>query len=190
MIHKLTLGLQGPKCSLGLKPLMIFNGDRFESDDNCKNIKNFFLDFFNGEETSAINLGGLEHVISLTATPDDRILLRTYSIQMKKSGLKTPRVELEEMGPSYDLKIKRTSLPKPDLWNSAVRVAKEVKPKKVKNIEVDEMGDKYGRIHLGKQELDKIQTRKMKGLRKRGNDEETKEDESTKKQKVGSDDEE
>jgi ribosome production factor 2 len=77
------------------------------------------------------------------------------------------------------------------MWSSAVRVAKEVKPKKAKNIEVDEMGDKYGRIHLGKQELDKIQTRKMKGLRKRGNDEdENKEGESAKKQKVDSDDEE
>lgn len=168
---------------------MIFNGDRFESDEKCKNIKNYFLDFFNGEETSAINLAGLEHVISLTATPDDRILFRTYSIQMKKSGLKTPRVELEEMGPSYDLIMKRTSVPKPDMWKSAVRVPKEVKPKKAKNIEVDEMGDKYGRIHLGKQEIDKIQTRKMKGLRKRGpEDKEEGDDAAAKKQKV--DDEE
>ncbi|GAN09553.1 brix-domain-containing protein [Mucor ambiguus] len=180
--------IPGPKCSLGLKPLMIFNGERFESDEKCKYIKNYFLDFFNGEETDAINLAGLEHVISLTATPDDRILFRTYAIQMKKSGLKTPRVELEEMGPSYDLKIKRTSVPKQEIWNSAVRVSKEVKPKKAKNIEVDEMGDKYGRIHLGKQELDKIQTRKMKGL-KRGANEKEDNDEASKKQKVDSDDE-
>ncbi|GAA5809938.1 hypothetical protein MFLAVUS_003353 [Mucor flavus] len=178
--------IPGPKCSLGLKPLMVFNGDRFESDEKLKSIKNFFLDFFNGDETSAINLAGLEHVISLTATPDDRILFRTYSIEMKKSGLKTPRVELAEMGPNYDLKMKRVNVPKPDMWKSAVRVPKEVKPKKVKNIEVDEMGDKYGRIHLGKQEIDKIQTRKMKGLRKRGPDdkEDAEEDTSAKKQKV------
>lgn len=168
---------------------MVFNGDRFDSDEKCKNIKNFFLDFFNGEETSAINLAGLEHVISLTATPDDRILFRTYAIELKKSGLKTPRVELKEMGPSYDLHIKRTSIPKAEMWSSAVRVAKEVKPKKAKNIEVDEMGDKYGRIHLGKQEIDKIQTRKMKGL-KRGSDEKEGDDESAKKQKVDEDDEE
>lgn len=174
---------------MGLKPLMIFNGDRFESDEKCKYIKNYFLDFFNGEETDAINLAGLEHVISLTATPDDRILFRTYAIQMKKSGLKTPRVELEEMGPSYDFKIKRTSVPKQEIWNSAVRISKEVKPKKAKNIEVDEMGDKYGRIHLGKQEIDKIQTRKMKGL-KRGPNEKEEAAESSKKQKVDSDDEE
>ncbi|CAO3639971.1 unnamed protein product [Mucor hiemalis] len=186
---KAMSSIPGAKCSLGLKPLMVFNGDRFDSDEKCKNIKNFFLDFFNGEETSAINLAGLEHVISLTATPDDRILFRTYAIELKKSGLKTPRVELKEMGPSYDLHIKRTSIPKAEMWSSAVRVAKEVKPKKAKNIEVDEMGDKYGRIHLGKQEIDKIQTRKMKGL-KRGSDEKEGDDESAKKQKVDEDDEE
>jgi ribosome production factor 2 len=166
---------------------MIFNGDRFESDEKCRYMKNFFLDFFNGEETSAINLAGLEHVISLTATPDDRILFRTYSIEMKKSGLKTPRVELKEMGPNYDLIIKRTTVPKAEIWNSAVKVSKEVKPKKAKNVEVDEMGDKYGRIHLGKQEIQKIQTRKMKGLKRGPADKE--DDESAKKQKVDDDEE-
>lgn len=176
---------------MGIKPLMVFNGDRFESDETYKHMKNYFLDFFNGEVSDAINLGGLEHVISLTATPDDRILFRTYLIHMKKSGLKTPRVELEEMGPSYDLKVRRNTLPKSDIWNAACKFAKELKPKKQKNIEVDEMGDKYGRIHLGKQDLNKIQTRKMKGLKKRGAEEEDTEESSAKKQKVeGSDDEE
>ena len=44
-------------------------------------------------------------------------------------------------------------------------------PKVRKNIETDLIGDKVGRIHLGKQNLDKLQTRKMKGL-KRNRDEE------------------
>ena len=39
-------------------------------------------------------------------------------------------------------------------------------PKKEKNISKDEMGDTFGRIHLGRQDLDKLQTRKMKGLKK------------------------
>ena len=41
--------------------------------------------------------------------------------------------------------------------------------KKKKNLKVDEMGDLRGRIHVGKQDLGKLQTRKMKGL-KRGLD--------------------
>ena len=37
--------------------------------------------------------------------------------------------------------------------------------KKRKNVETDEMGDKVGRIHLGKQDLAQMQGRKMKGLK-------------------------
>lgn len=34
------------------------------------------------------------------------------------------------------------------------------------------MGDQYGRIHLGRQDLSQMQTRKMKGLKKRRAEEE------------------
>lgn len=43
----------------------------------------------------------------------------------------------------------------------------QAKPKK--NVETDVVGDKIGRIHLGRQDLSELQTRKMKGL-KRGRD--------------------
>ena len=43
----------------------------------------------------------------------------------------------------------------------------QARPKK--NVETDIVGDKIGRIHLGKQDLGDLQTRKMKGL-KRGRD--------------------
>lgn len=36
-----------------------------------------------------------------------------------------------------------------------------------KNVETDTVGDKLGRIHLGRQDLSELQTRKMKGLKRR-----------------------
>ena len=39
-----------------------------------------------------------------------------------------------------------------------------------KNIETDIIGDKVGRIHLGKQDLNDMQTRKMKGLKRSRDD--------------------
>ncbi|KAI9020653.1 Brix domain-containing protein [Phycomyces nitens] len=174
--------IKHPKCAVGMKPLMVFSGEQFDSDIVFKNIKNYFLDFFNGEETEAVNLNGLEYVISLTATPDNKIFFRTHTIQMKKSGTKTPRVELVEMGPMYDFCLRRTSPPKPDLWAAAVKVPKEIKHKKVKNVNVDEMGDKYGRIHVGNQDIAKLQTRKMKGLKKRSAEKDS--DKEPKKQKT------
>ncbi|KAI7852881.1 Brix domain-containing protein [Circinella umbellata] len=165
--------IKGPKCSLGIKPVMVFNGDKFDSDDTFKNLKNYFLDFFNGELVDGVDLAGLEYVMSFTASPkedDPRIMVRSYLIQMKKSGSKTPRVELEEMGPMMDLVVRRTEAPKSDIWKKACKVPNELKGKKEKNKERDDMGDQYGRIHLGKQQFDKIQTRKMKGLKRRRDD--------------------
>ena len=37
--------------------------------------------------------------------------------------------------------------------------------KRKKNIETDDMGDMVGRIHVGKQDLTGMQSRKMKGLK-------------------------
>lgn len=44
-----------------------------------------------------------------------------------------------------------------------------MKAKPRKNVETDTVGDKIGRIHLGRQDLKELQTRKMKAL-KRGRD--------------------
>ena len=46
-----------------------------------------------------------------------------------------------------------------------------------KNIDTDLVGDKIGRIHIGKQDLSELQTRKMKGL-KRGREEFDEEEDS------------
>jgi ribosome production factor 2 len=45
----------------------------------------------------------------------------------------------------------------------------EERPKK--NITTDSMGDKIGRVHLGKQDLSELQLRKMKALKRSRNDE-------------------
>ena len=61
----------------------------------------------------------------------------------------------------------------------------QAKPKK--NVETDIVGDKIGRIHLGRQDLSELQTRKMKGL-KRGRDTDAEEDGAEGEEDVISDD--
>lgn len=69
-------------------------------------------------------------------------------------------------GPRVDFAVRRSKLPSEDLMKQACRRPKELKIAKTKNISVDNLGTKHGRIHIGKQEINKIQTRKMKGLKK------------------------
>lgn len=69
-------------------------------------------------------------------------------------------------GPSIDFKLRRTKLASEDLYKEACKIPKELKPIKKKNISRDAFGSKMGRIHIGKQQIGRLQTRKMKGLKK------------------------
>lgn len=162
--YQSIFGIGAEQSGAGLKPAMIFNGEIFEQRREYKMIQNLFLDFFHGEHVSIMNLSGLESVISVTAI-EERILFRVYRINLKKSNGPQPLVELSLMGPALDLKLGRIRFPTDDLMRQACKVPKELLAKKVKNISHDKLGDKYGRVHVGKQEIHKIQTRKVKALK-------------------------
>lgn len=154
-----------PKIAEGIKPLLVFNGELFENNYELNRIKNLFVDMFQREPVEKIRLQGLEHVLSFTAI-DNKILVRSYRILLKKSDCRIPRIELEEIGPRADLICRRTKLASEDLFKQACKKPKELKVKKKKNISVDKLGTTFGRVHVGAQNINSIQTRKMKGLKK------------------------
>lgn len=100
---------------------------------------------------------------------------RTYAVKLLASGSRTPLVNLESVGPDFDFRIRRTQQADGDVWKAATKKPKKAaapgqvagKKRKDRNIDIDEMGDKVGRIHVGKQDLGKLQARKMKGLDRR-----------------------
>ncbi|KAJ5085722.1 Ribosome production factor [Penicillium argentinense] len=160
----------------GLRPMMLFAGTPFEDPTSSSHVmlKSFFLDMFKGEETNAIDVEGLQYVLMVGAEEprDDLspiIHLRWYKVVTKRSGHKLPRVELEEIGPKFDFKVGRMRPATPEAMKAAMKQGKrpneEIKTKK--NISMDSIGDKVGRVHLGKQDLKGLQTRKMKGLKRR-----------------------
>lgn len=69
------------------------------------------------------------------------------------------------------------------MMKEALRKGKTTEERTKKNISMDVMGDKLGRIHMGKQEMNTLQTRKMKGL-KRGREEEADAEDDSKKRKA------
>ncbi|GBP82665.1 Ribosome production factor 2 homolog [Eumeta japonica] len=154
------------KICAGMKPCLVFNGPTWDLNPDLKRLKSLFTDFFYREKVESIRLQGLEHVLSFTVSEDSIIYLRSYRIILKKSGQRTPRIELEEIGPAIDFKLRRTKLASDDLFKQACKVPREVRPVVKKNITRDAFGSKLGRIHMGKQDIMKLQTRKMKGLRK------------------------
>lgn len=154
------------KCPEGTKPMLVFAGESFDIDNEHKRLKSLLIDFFRGPAVSSVRLAGLEHVLHFTAL-EGKIYMRSYRSLLKKSGCRTPRIELEEIGPSFDFVLRRTHLASEDLSKLAHRQPKALKPKKKKNVSHDAFGTKFGRLHMQKQDLAKLQTRKMKGLRNR-----------------------
>lgn len=169
---KSMFDIEGPKCPIGTKPCIMFAGEQFDTDPDYSRLKNLFADFFRGSIIKQIRLQGIEHVIMISAI-DGKIYIRNYRIILKKSGSKVPRIELEDMGPSIDLTLRRTKIASDDLYKRSLRKPKTATVKKRKNISQDAFGSQLGRIHMQKQDLANLQTRKMKGLKRqnKGNNE-------------------
>jgi len=169
--------------------MLHFASELFDTHPRFIQLKSLLMDLLNGEVIESIYLSGLEHVISITVAPSSVELasasdvqidgplpvvhIRGYNVKLFASGQRVPRVELVPMGPSLDLSLRRHQPADPELWKAAMRRPKLKKQdvekglgKKRKNLEVDEMGDLRGRVHVAKQDLTKLQTRKMKGLKR------------------------
>merc|ERR1711915_862638 len=155
------------KVATGSKPCLVFSGEPFAdpANEEFQRLKSIMIDFFRGPEVTNVRLVGIEHVLQFTAV-EKKVFLRSFKISMKKSGGRIPRIELEEIGPSLDLSLRRTHLASDDLLKSACKQVKNIrKEKTVKNISQDAFGTKLGRVHVPAQQISKIQTRKVKALK-------------------------
>ncbi|POR39711.1 Ribosome biogenesis protein RPF2 [Tolypocladium paradoxum] len=175
------------KFAVGLRPMLLFAGTAFESpvSDEFTLAKSMLVDFFRGEPSDKIDVEGLQYIVSVTAedTAGDgdakpAIHLRVYLIRTKRSGQKLPRVEVEEIGPRMDFRVGRVKEADESMLKEAMRKARGTEEKTKKNVTTDTMGDKIGRVHLGRQDLSQLQLRKMKGLKRSRGDDVTEDDDA------------
>lgn len=164
------------KFSVGLRPMLLFAGTAFESPvaNEYTLAKSIFTDFFKGEPSDKIDVEGLQYIVSFTAEEESSassdvkpaIHMRVYLIRTKRSGQKLPRVEVDEIGPRMDFRVGRMREADQAMLKEAMKTPRGLEERTKKNVTTDTMGDKIGRVHLGKQDLSGLQTRKMKGLKR------------------------
>ena len=121
-----------------LQPCLLFAGEPFADPANAEfqRLKSLLIDFFRGPEVTNLRLAGIEHALQFTAVEGKvgelwfssrgivfllQVLMRSYRIQLKKSGTRLPRVELEEIGPSLDWVVRRSHLASEDLFTAACK---------------------------------------------------------------------
>lgn len=152
---------------VGSKPLLLFNGDLFNNDDTLKEVQNVLIDFFNGEKASKVNLKGLDHVLVFTSLSENLISFGHYFVEQIPST-KAPKINLTEIGPSMNLKVKRTKFASQDLRKEAYFIPQELRKSKTrnKNISFDELGSKEGRIHVRQENLSGMAIRRFDTTKK------------------------
>jgi len=158
-----------PKITVGVKPCLVFHGEPFEIDPEYIRLKCLLTDFFRGEVVDNIRLQGVEHALHFTAA-DGKLYIRSYRVLLKKSTTKVPDVELVEMGPSLDVAVRRSKLCSDDVYTKSKKQPREIEPKKKKNVSVNAFGSILGRVHMEKQDLSKLQLRKVKALKRKQKD--------------------
>jgi len=99
-----------PPNALGSKPLVMFQGPLFESSDEFRSIKNLLADFFSGPKATKVCLQGIDHAIVITAAEKSGditsvIRIRHYRLDYLKTDTPAPRLEIREVGPSFNLRL-------------------------------------------------------------------------------------
>jgi ribosome production factor 2 len=163
-----------PKKRIGSKPLMLFVGDLWQQSLEHRNLQNLLTDFYRGDVVDKVVVSGFDHLIVFALAAEDsnteRVLLhqRTYFCKLKKNpeGSSTPVPSLEPCGPDMDYAVRRTQWAPTELYRASRQQPKALKKKKIKNQTTNMFGEKIGRLHLEKQDVDNMQGRKSKALRR------------------------
>lgn len=180
---------------MGTKPCIVLQGPLFESNETLQRLGNLMIDFFKGTRAEMVRLQGLELVIALTALSEEQVLFRVYkSVAFIYKGdnpiaeqfwrkqmlqffleLSLLKLDLKSTSNWTERNLPVTSFIKLQLRNQNwFRSIKFIfnkynsyflqKPKN-KNVKFDAFGNKVAKVHTGRQQLDQIQTRKVKAFK-------------------------
>ena len=150
-----------------LKPIIIFQGELFESDFNYDRLKKFFIDYFQLYDKENVVISQLRRIIAISIENDEKIIkIRNYQVNGDLSNKNSlQKINLVEIGPSFDLKERKFLLADEVLYKKTLKQPKGVKEIKEKNIEKNKiLGEKRGRIHMQKQNLTAVSLKKYKKI--------------------------
>lgn len=143
-----------------------------------KRLQNLLIDFHRGDTVDKLVLSGVDHIMVFTTSYNSanvnetdqkkiNVHQRVYYCKLKKNpnGGSTPIPYLTPCGPDIDFNIRRTQFADPDVWKLAIKQPSANKSKKIKNKTTNIFGETIGRLHLEKQDIDKVGGKKSKALR-------------------------
>jgi len=147
-----------------MKPVIIFQGDQFETDFQFERMRKFFLDFFRLHNVDEVNVSELRRLLVVSVGDDKEVKIRNYQVEGAISEYTLEDLKLTEVGPSLNLKVRNIHVASKELYDLSCRQPKEIMVKKTKNIENNALGEKRGRVHMAKQNLKTVALKKYKKI--------------------------
>ena len=135
--------------------------------DKHKRIKNLFVDFFKITELSEVNIVELKRVLVFTCrsetSPIEVRHMETNDISEATVAKET--VPFREVGPCFDLVLRRDKMATSELFKEACRAPKVrniLKKKSDKNKFTNALGETKAKVFLQQQDIDTIALRKFR----------------------------
>merc|ERR1712032_1034778 len=148
-----------------IKPVIIFQGDLFETDFQYERIKKFFLDFFRIQDIEEVVISELRKIMIISAGDDKEIKIRNFQIEANMNEYNiNEKLNFKEIGPSIDMKLRKIQLANEDVYKVSLRQPKIKDAARKKNIETNALGETRGRVHMTKQNLNTMALKKYKRI--------------------------
>lgn len=192
-VHNIEAG------AIGGKPFFVFEGSEFATEPTFVRLKNLLVDFFRGGNDTDISLDGCDSVLffSLRSTngedacvapssdcygskpPSEKgntvLCMRHYAVEKPSAAggvsKNIKNIKLHDIGPHFDLELRRMSLATPAEFKMACKVPREVLAtmrSTQENVQTDAMNNLTGQIHVGKQNVAELNLRRFKAHRRGG----------------------
>lgn len=150
-----------------LKPILLFQGDVFDVSDKHKRLKNLFADFFKISELQEVNILELKRVLVFTCRGENSpIEIRHLEADdINENTVAKQTVPFREVGPCFDLVLRRDKQAASDNFKEACRqpkIANVLKKKSDKNKYTNALGETKAKVFIQHQDIDTLALRKYK----------------------------
>jgi len=146
-----------------LKPVLLFQGEHFEFSEKHQRLKNLLFELFRQRDLKEATITELKRVLSFTSIDETTVQVRHFEVRTITESLSS--IDFKEIGPRFDLKLRRQQIASTDLYKLACKKPKVTnmeKKKAKKNVYTNELGERKGKVFIQQQDLKTMATRKFK----------------------------
>lgn len=135
------------------KPILVFQGEQFETSEKHKRLKNLLIDLFHQRNINMANIPEVCKVILFTCRGDSEPIefKQLECTGITESAVQMKTIPFREIGPSFNMRLRRDKIAGTDLYKEACKKPKirnMEKKKADKNKFTNALGETKAKVFL------------------------------------------